>query len=126
MNIQETQIKDIVISGRHGAFESEQNLNQNFSVDVVYTFNAGCALRTKKLSDTIDYFEVIKLIQDHIGNQKRFHVLLESMIDDLSRELGETFPIISITLSVRKLDIPWTPRVSVKKYFYKNLLNSIL
>lgn len=118
MNIQKISLRDIVFSGLHGATDVELEIAQRFQVDVTITFNALPAIHSEKLEDTIDYFDVIRCVRSHIENNYRNHVLLETLVDEITDDIAQKFPCHSIELTVKKLDVPFRPQIgSIKHYF---------
>lgn len=120
MNIQKISLRDVVFSGHHGATEAEQADAQRFQVEATLSFDAQPSIVSEQLSDTIDYFDVIKIIRTHIENRDRKHALLETLVEEISQDIAKTFSCFHVELSIKKLDVPFCPQIgTAKSYFSK-------
>jgi FolB domain-containing protein len=118
MNIQKISLRDIVFSGLHGATQPEQVIAQRFQIDAHLSFNAAPSITSEDLKDTVDYFEVTALIRKHIENKFRKHILLETLIDEISDDIGKTFQCFHVDLSIKKIDVPFHPSISTSKHYF--------
>jgi 2-amino-4-hydroxy-6-hydroxymethyldihydropteridine diphosphokinase/dihydroneopterin aldolase len=88
--------------GHHGVEEAEQEAGQRFLFDV--TLEEGdAAQRSDRLEDTIDYREVVAVVQE-VSDSRRFH-LLEALSAAVADALMERFPVRTATVRVRKPDV---------------------
>lgn len=118
MNIQKISLRDVVFVGVHGATDAEQVDAQRFLINVTLTFDAQPSLDSEQLHDTIDYFDVIKVIQQHIENEYRKHVLLETLVETIAADISNQFQVISVDLSVQKIDVPFKPQIGTHQHFF--------
>lgn len=118
MNIQKISLRDVVFAGVHGATDAEQIDAQRFLINATITFDAKPSLDTEELHDTIDYFDVIKLIQRHIENEYRKHILLETLVADITRAIAGAFRVTTIELSIQKIDVPFKPSIGTQQHFF--------
>lgn len=122
MNIQKISLRDVVFVGVHGATDHEQEIAQRFMITVDLSFDAKPSIHSEQLIDTIDYFDVIKLVQQHIENAYRKHILLETLVDTLVQDIASRFLCHFVRLSIQKLDVPFQPRIYSEKHFYTRRL----
>lgn len=120
MNIQKISLRDIVFSGLHGATASELEIAQRFQVEVTITFNALPSINSEKLEDTIDYFDVIACIRRHIENNYRKHILLETLVNEITDDIAKEFPCHSIQLTIQKLDVPFKPQIGTTRNYFSD------
>lgn len=118
MNIQKISLRDIVFSGLHGATDVELEIAQRFQVDITITFNALPSIHSEKLEDTIDYFDIIKCVRSHIENNYRKHILLETLVNEITDDIARKFLCHSIQLSIQKLDVPFKPQIGTAKHYF--------
>jgi len=97
-------VRNLEFQANHGASAAERKSARRFQVDVELDFPVGRALETDRLTDTIDYHEVCRLLVE-IG-QGGPHRLLETLAGQMLTVLMERFPQASVTLELRKLHPP--------------------
>ena len=99
------KIKDLEVYANHGVFPEETKLGQKFLVSAdLYTDvrKAGC---TDELEESTDYGAVCHFITEYL--QKHTWKLIESVAENLTREILLTYPLIrEAEIEIKK---PWAP-----------------
>lgn len=90
------KITGIRAVGRHGANPGEQDMAQNFSIDIEIVLNA----EADELSRTHDYVKLTQLVQRTV-EQKRFK-LIETMAKVLAKKIHQQGNIIAVKVVVHK------------------------
>jgi dihydroneopterin aldolase len=90
--------------GYHGVSASERETGRMFEVDCELEVDLADAGHSDRLTDTIDYTKVYKVIKETLED-KAFS-LLEAIAGQLASKLLDNFPVYSVTLRVRKLNPP--------------------
>lgn len=107
-------------SVRHGVRPEEKTLTQPFEVDVEITRDLTAASQSDKLKDTLDYAQVVAVVQDVMhGPQCR---LLERLAGKILDRLESIIVNGEVTIRVRKprapIDVPFeTIEVELKRSF---------
>ena len=117
MNIQKISLHDVVFSGIHGATAAEMLAPQRFSIDASIWFDASPSIASGNLSDTVDYFDVVAVVREHIENRYRRHILLETLVDDIVSAVADRFLPSRIELSITKLDVPHRPSIGASRHY---------
>ena len=96
------EIYGLEVFGYHGVLPEERETGQRFLFDVTLgAHDAG--VRSDKLSDTIDYTEVVACIRG-ISNGKRFN-LIEALAAEVAESLLARFDVSRIRVRVRKPEV---------------------
>ncbi len=90
--------------GYHGVTTAEKETGGLFEVDCEMEFDLADAGRSDRLSDTVDYLHVHRVIKDTV--EGKAFALLERLAGLLAAKILDTFPVYSITLRVRKMNPP--------------------
>lgn len=93
-------LEGMVFFGRHGASASERDLGGRFSVDVELGLDLRAAGRSDRVSDTVDYPEVYRLVGEVVEGEPR--KLLESVAEEIARRLLGYSHLEKVTVRVRK------------------------
>jgi 7,8-dihydroneopterin aldolase/epimerase/oxygenase len=98
----------IEFEGRHGATAVERRSTRKFQVDVELDAEVSAAMRSDRLTDTIDYSRVAEVIVEFgVGEP---HKLLESLACRMAEAVHARFPSVSrLRLELRKLNPPSCP-----------------
>lgn len=95
------RIKNAVFYAYHGADIDEQKLGGKFEVDVEIYTNFKKAIKSDKLSDTIDYEKVYSLIRNLVNEKKYF--LLETLAEKIANEILRLFDQVNlVNIKLRK------------------------
>jgi 7,8-dihydroneopterin aldolase/epimerase/oxygenase len=97
-------VRNLEFQANHGASAAERKSARRFQVDVDLSFSVERVLRTDRLSDTVDYHEVCRLLVE-IGEGGPYR-LLESLAGKMLGTLRARYPEASISLELRKLHPP--------------------
>jgi len=97
-------IRGLKFYGRHGVSEEERNVGGRYQVDAEIFYDLSVAARSDKLSDTVDYGEICRLLQK-LGRGTQ-HQLLESLADAMACAVLETFPARGLIIRLQKLSPP--------------------
>lgn len=90
--------------GYHGVTAAEKETGRIFEVDCELGLDLASAGQSDQLTDTIDYYEVYKVIKDNVEGTA--FSLLEGLANRLASIILDKFPIYRVTLKVRKLNPP--------------------
>lgn len=96
-------IKGLVFLGRHGVKEEERSRVQRLHIDVELYCDLTHACATDRMSDTINYSAIRKLIQ--IVVEERSYYLLERIAGVIAEEILANYHVKKVVVSVWKLDI---------------------
>ncbi len=96
-------IDNLIFSGKHGVYEKERNLEQEFEVSVVLSFDVSRAALSDKISDTIDYSEAKKAVRGVIEGSSCY--LIEKLARDIADKLLGDTRIESVKVTVRKIHV---------------------
>lgn len=104
MNHDKIKLTHMVIYAHHGAFEEERRLGQRFEIDAELRLDLENAAISDRLEQSLDYEKAYQLIFRSV-TEKKFH-LIESLARHIIRKLFETFPVESVTVRIRKPNVP--------------------
>ncbi len=93
-------IKDIVFTAHCGVTEEERREGQRISVDLEIYIDLRRASSTDQLINTINYVEVGQKIVE-VG-QKGEYCLIETMAEEICREILHTFRVSEVAIRLRK------------------------
>ena len=97
-------LHDMVFLGRHGVLEQEQREAQPFHVDVELNLDLQPAGMDDDLTRTVDYGVVFETCRS-IVESTSFR-LIEALAEAIAHELLADFPILEVTVRVRKPNAP--------------------
>lgn len=95
-------IRDLIYTGVHGLTEKEKNIPQRFKVDIVIE-PWRTLVKEEILEENIDYRESKKIVQEIIEGPH--HDLIETIGNKIADRLIKNPNILSLTVTVSKLDI---------------------
>ena len=98
------RLVNMTFYGYHGVSEAEKETGRRYEVDCELAIDLAEAGKTDQLTNTIDYTAVFDIIADIVEN-KSFS-LLEGLALNLAEAVLDNFPIIEVTIRVRKLIPP--------------------
>lgn len=88
----------------HGYYDEEQKIGNKYGVDITIETFLDKAGMDDKLSETIDYEELYKIIREEMGLPSR---LLENIGDRIMNSVFANFPLVTfIELSISKFNPP--------------------
>src|SRR3546814_10274789 len=101
MTVYTITLKNCAFFARNGVLDQENVLGQRFFVDAVLDVEAGDALETDLVENTVDYGEAFALIERRVTEQRR--TLIETLAMDIAKALcGQFARIRTAEVAVRK------------------------
>ncbi|NLR97359.1 dihydroneopterin aldolase [Rhizobium sp. P38BS-XIX] len=98
-------LKNCSFFARHGVLEQEEVLGQRFFVDAAMDVEAGNALETDEIENTVDYGVAFAVIEKIVLGQRRY--LIEALANDIATALRKRYPqIVQVKITVRKPSAP--------------------
>ena len=91
---------NLFFRGKHGVGSAERNVEQEFLIEAVMTFDAAKAGTSDRLADTLDYSAVRDKIRDVIEGPSRY--LIEALAEDIAKRILEDKRIKSVEITIRK------------------------
>lgn len=98
------RVKNIRIYSNHGCLEEEAKIGSHYRVDVTVKADLSVSAKTDKLSDTVDYVHINKIVEEEVLQRSE---LLEHVVERvLKRLLKEIHLIEEATVALSKLNPP--------------------
>ena len=98
------RIINLKIPGRHGVYEFEKEKDGLFELDVELFLDLKSAGKSDDLSKTVNYDEAVGIIT-YVFNSKDRN-LIESVAEDIARELLSKYAINKVIIRIRKPHAP--------------------
>ena len=98
------RIINLKIPGRHGVYEFEKEKDGLFELDVELFLNLKSAGKSDDLSKTVNYDEAVGIIMEVFNSKDRN--LIESVAEDIARELLFKYAINKVIIRIRKPHAP--------------------
>ncbi len=99
------RLKNCAFFARHGVLEAEAVLGQRFFVDAELTVDAGGALESDEVADTLHYGDAYQRVAS-VVTTRRFN-LIEALAYAIGTDLMTHFPrITAAAITVRKPAVP--------------------
>ena len=98
------RIINLKIPGRHGVYEFEKEKDGLFELDVELFLDLKSAGKSDDLSKTVNYDEAVGIIMDVFNSKDRN--LIESVAEDIARELLFKYSINKVIIRIRKPHAP--------------------
>ena len=93
----------------HGFYPEEQKLGNKFIVDVEVDFVPPTDLKADKISNTVDYELLHKIIDKQM---KRTRKLIETVAQAIASKIKEQYPFVkTIRVTIKKLNPPLKGKV---------------
>lgn len=96
-------IEKLICFGKHGVYEKERSVEQEFQVDIELKLDMKRAGESDKLSDTIDYDEVKRIAESIIKDTKRY--LIEKIAEEIAGRILEKGSVQEVRVSIRKVAV---------------------
>ncbi len=93
-------IDNVRLFGIHGHYEHERHVEQEFVVSIRVGFDSYTAGKSDQLTDTIDYDLLLRIVESTIKGAS--HYLLESLAEDICREILSQTPTKEVTIAIQK------------------------
>ena len=97
-------VRNLEFQGKHGYSAAERKSARRFQVDVDLTVALDRAVATDRLTDTVDYHEVCRVVVE-IGEGGPYR-LLEAAVGKMLSTLQQRWPDAKIAVELRKLHPP--------------------
>src|SRR5688572_4267004 len=95
------EVAGLVLFAKHGVHQSEREHGQRFILDIVLDFDFAAAAKSDRLTDTIDYGEVVA-VAEAAFRDKHFY-LIEASASHVAGAVLAHFPrATSVRVTVRK------------------------
>ena len=98
------RIINLKIPGRHGVYEFEKEKDGLFELDVELFLDLKSAGKSDDLAKTVNYGEAVAIIKDVFNSKDRN--LIESVAEDIARELLSKYTISKVMIRIRKPHAP--------------------
>ena len=99
------EVAGLVLFAKHGVYQSEREHGQRFILDIVLDFDFAAAAKSDRLTDTIDYGEVVA-VAEAAFRDKHFY-LIEASASHVAGAVLAHFPrATSVRVTVRKPSAP--------------------
>lgn len=93
-------IDNLVFKGKHGHYEHERKIEQEFVIAVRLGVDASPAAQSDKLGDTIDYDDVKKKIQTILEGTSRY--LIEKLSEDIALSILQDSRVAEVQVTIKK------------------------
>lgn len=98
-------LKKLRFKAFHGYYEEERQQGNEFEVDLIFTADLRTAGESDRLDDTIDYQQVVQIVQQIMEGPSR--KLIETLTKDIGDHLFSNFKEAqALQVAVRKLNPP--------------------
>lgn len=93
-------IDHLRIQGKHGHFEHERQVEQEFLISLKVGVDAREAGKSDELADTIDYDHVRSIVQEIFKGTS--HYLVEALAEEIAQRILADTPAREVTISIQK------------------------
>ncbi len=100
----EIALTGLRVFGRHGVYEQERRLGQDFVVDVALRLDTRPAAESDDVHDTVHYGEIAEQIAGIVAGEPVN--LLETLADRIARDLLAIDRLEAVRVTVHKPDAP--------------------
>ncbi len=88
------------ISGVHGVFPEERNIEQEFEVSITATLDTRQAAKSDALSDTADYLLFRKITEEVVKGESCY--LIETLAEKIATKVLEDNKVTEVSVTIRK------------------------
>jgi dihydroneopterin aldolase len=93
-------IDDLRVNAAHGHYEHERQIEQEFLISLRVGIDAHAAGKSDILTDTIDYDELKKIVEEIFNGQS--HYLIEALAEEIAQKVLQETIAREITISIKK------------------------
>jgi dihydroneopterin aldolase len=104
------RLKDLTVFGHYGVSPAEREVGQKIQLDIELKADLKAACESDSLKDTINYESVYATVMEVLSSRK--HRLLEALGEDVAYSLIRSFPVSTVTVNIRKLNLPFPNNLS--------------
>jgi 7,8-dihydroneopterin aldolase/epimerase/oxygenase len=98
-------VKNLSFRSRHGYFDFEREVGNNFEVDLLFRTNLALAGQTDSLEDTLDYAPASQVVEEVMAGEP-VH-LIETLLARIGASLMSHFPEVNyLEVRLRKIKPP--------------------
>ena len=97
-------LKNMIFFAHHGAYEHEREYGQRFQIDVELTMDMERASQSDELADALDYTKVYDQVKQITETEQ--YKLMEALGGRIAEQLLGAFPIVAVTVRIRKPACP--------------------
>jgi dihydroneopterin aldolase len=108
-------IDNLSFSGKHGVYEKERRVEQEFAVSVRLGFDTAKAGTSDDLTDTLDYQKAKDVIRATIEGGSRY--LIEKLAEEIAALLMQDKRVLSAEVTIKKVAV-WDngiPGVTIRR-----------
>ncbi|MBI4720263.1 MAG: dihydroneopterin aldolase [Chitinivibrionia bacterium] len=99
------RLQGITVFGFYGVSPAEREVGQKIHIDLELHTDLKAACQSDSLKDTINYESVYAKVSEVAAFKK--HRLLESLGEDISYALLNSFPVSKVVVALRKSNLPF-------------------
>ncbi len=96
-------IEDLLVTSVHGYYEHEHTTPQRFKVSLSVGVDVSRAGTDDVLTETIDYDTLRRIVESVFAGAHKD--LLETLAEDIAREILQNARAHDVTITIRKLDV---------------------
>ncbi|WP_127818931.1 dihydroneopterin aldolase [Microbacterium sp. CPCC 204701] len=100
----EIALTGLRVFGRHGVYEQERRVGQDFVIDLVLRLDTRAAAASDDVADTVHYGELAEQVAQIVGGDPVD--LLETLADRVARHVLADDRVGSVRVTVHKPDAP--------------------
>ena len=104
------RLNGIVLFAHLGVHEAEREAGQKIQVDIEMSADLSPAGHSDSLAATIDYQKAYRLVETTVEESRCR--LLETLATTLIDRIFATFPVVEVTVRVRKPNVPFQGTMS--------------
>ncbi len=104
------RLRGITVFGFYGVSPQEREIGQKIQIDLDLHADLQAACKSDSLRDTVNYESVYSKVMGVVTERK--HRLIESLGEDICYEILREFPVSKVTISLRKLNLPFPNNLS--------------
>jgi len=93
-------IKNLRFNGKHGVYEKERHVEQEFLIDIVLFMDTKKAGQSDALSDTVDYQAIKDITAAVVEGESRY--LIEKIADEIAVKILEDVRIQRVEVTIQK------------------------
>lgn len=96
-------IDNLRFSGKHGVYEHERKVEQEFDVGIVLEVDTKKAAESDDINNTVDYDTVRTIVRDVIENSSSY--LIEKLADVIAQKILKDKQIGKVTVTIKKIEV---------------------
>jgi dihydroneopterin aldolase len=103
-------LRGITVFGYYGVSPLEREIGQKLEIDVEFHHDFTKACMTDALEDTVNYERVYARVMEMVERNRTN--LLETLADAICQGILGSFPVQSVKVTIRKLNVPFPNNLS--------------